>query len=67
MENIYDLRDHFYQYSDNIEGKELFEFRLTNIDLTKATKLQFHITQTGAKALLSESFVKLKWTISKRN
>ena len=60
MQNIYDLRDHFYQNNYCIESKELLEFRLPNTDLNKATKLQLHITQTSAKTLLSESFVEME-------
>ena len=67
MQNIYYLRDHFYHYSDSIERKELLKFRLPNINLTKAIKFQFQITQTSAEILLSESFIKLKWKITKRN
>lgn len=67
MEKIYDLQNYFYHYEDNIESKELLEFRLPKTDISKDTKFLFHITETNAKILLSESFVKLKWKILKRN
>ena len=68
MDNVWDLENYFYHHEDNIESKELIDFKLPNIDLNKANqKYEFHIHDSNSRILLSDSYVHLKWRILKKD